>query len=315
VGRLVLLLVLVGCYKEHTFGDCELSCTAALGCPTGLTCLGGMCRMDGATGACSASAIDAPMDVMLSGIDSDGDGIDNAIDNCLAVMNADQADEDADGKGDVCDPCPIGPQPQDDLDHDDDGVGNGCDPNDDTVNKDRILLFEGFNNGALPGAARFGDSPGTVTDGAMRLVSNGTFTGYAWDQPATAQLAITTKVTVNPTGTNTYFAGTVDHIDPATGAGGGACANKYEPPNGVRYFAFVNTVDGSSPTSGIVSDSDFLEGGAYKITEQRVNGAERCNRDDVSGTGFGSFQTSGSSVGIGTRGTPATFEYVLIVGH
>ncbi|WP_216355496.1 thrombospondin type 3 repeat-containing protein [Geothermobacter hydrogeniphilus] len=39
-------------------------------------------------------------------IDSDGDGIDDTIDNCPTIANADQADADGDGIGDVCDACP-----------------------------------------------------------------------------------------------------------------------------------------------------------------------------------------------------------------
>ena len=37
-------------------------------------------------------------------LDSDGDGIANVEDNCAAIANADQADFDEDGLGDVCDP-------------------------------------------------------------------------------------------------------------------------------------------------------------------------------------------------------------------
>ncbi len=36
--------------------------------------------------------------------DSDDDGIINLLDNCVTVSNADQADADSDGQGDVCDP-------------------------------------------------------------------------------------------------------------------------------------------------------------------------------------------------------------------
>jgi hypothetical protein len=36
--------------------------------------------------------------------DSDGDGIDDTLDNCPLVPNADQVDGDADGAGDACDP-------------------------------------------------------------------------------------------------------------------------------------------------------------------------------------------------------------------
>src|SRR5207302_3157872 len=39
--------------------------------------------------------------------DRDGDGIPNATDNCPDTPNADQADADMDGHGDVCDACPM----------------------------------------------------------------------------------------------------------------------------------------------------------------------------------------------------------------
>jgi hypothetical protein len=41
--------------------------------------------------------------------DPDRDGADGAVDNCPQVGNADQADADADGQGDACDPCPADP--------------------------------------------------------------------------------------------------------------------------------------------------------------------------------------------------------------
>lgn len=59
-----------------------------------------------------------------SGLDGDGDGVDDALDNCPAIYNPNQADLDQDYLGDVCDP-----------DLDGDGVLNGldCNPNDPTV--------------------------------------------------------------------------------------------------------------------------------------------------------------------------------------
>ena len=41
------------------------------------------------------------------GLDSDGDGIPDALDNCPLIPNPDQADRDGDGIGDVCDKCPL----------------------------------------------------------------------------------------------------------------------------------------------------------------------------------------------------------------
>ncbi len=313
--RLAFLLFLVGCYNEHTFRDCELACTDALGCPSGLTCLGGMCRANGATIACSESPIDAPGDVMLSGVDSDGDGIDDAIDNCLGIKNADQGDEDGDLKGDVCDPCPIGPSAQDDLDHDGDGVGNACDPTDDTVNHDRIFMFEAFNDIPGAGATHFGDGNDSVNQGAIHIAPGNLFTGYAWDMPDAAQVTITTRMTISNGGVNMYYAGTVDRIDPTSGGSGGACANKYDATVGVRAFGYVNVIDGSSPGNGTVANSEFLEGAPYTIKEQRVNGAERCAREGLSATVFGPLQSGASFIGIGASRAPATFEYVMVVGH
>lgn len=73
--------------------------------------------------------------------DFDGDTVPDASDNCPTVANADQADRDADGTGDCCDPdepdadgdgvadacdnCPTVPNPGQ-LDSDGDGVGDAC---------------------------------------------------------------------------------------------------------------------------------------------------------------------------------------------
>jgi PKD repeat protein len=64
--------------------------------------------------------------VIAAPVDSDGDGVLDADDNCPATPNADQADADGDGVGDVCDNCPTTPN-ADQADADGDGVGDACD--------------------------------------------------------------------------------------------------------------------------------------------------------------------------------------------
>jgi len=72
--------------------------------------------------------------------DDDNDGVLDVDDNCPLQANADQADNDGDGLGDVCDPdddndgipdsqdlCPLIPDPAQ-SDFDGDGIGDLCDP-------------------------------------------------------------------------------------------------------------------------------------------------------------------------------------------
>lgn len=73
-------------------------------------------------------------------VDSDSDGVADGEDNCPEVENADQADMDEDGEGDLCDSdrdgdgadndadnCPDDPN-ADQADADQDGAGDACDP-------------------------------------------------------------------------------------------------------------------------------------------------------------------------------------------
>jgi len=64
--------------------------------------------------------------VVANSHDFDGDGIDNAADNCLLVSNPTQADGDGDSLGDACDNCPNVFNPLQE-DENKDGVGDYCD--------------------------------------------------------------------------------------------------------------------------------------------------------------------------------------------
>jgi hypothetical protein len=78
--------------------------------------------------------------------DPDGDGVLGTADNCPALANADQLNEDGDARGDACDPCPgIG---DGDGDSDRDGVGDACDPYPSTPG-DQLVWFSGFAEARL----------------------------------------------------------------------------------------------------------------------------------------------------------------------
>ena len=75
--------------------------------------------------------------------DLDGDGIEEAIDNCPGLQNPTQADVDGDSDGDACDNCPDVLNP-DQADLDGDGQGDACDPDRDG---DGILEDDGDGQG------------------------------------------------------------------------------------------------------------------------------------------------------------------------
>ena len=60
-------------------------------------------------GTLAAGSEDATVCATTVGHDEDGDGVDDACDNCPHVANADQVDSDGDGVGDACDPYPASP--------------------------------------------------------------------------------------------------------------------------------------------------------------------------------------------------------------
>ena len=66
----------------------------------------------------------------FDGVDTDGDGVADAGDNCPAVANEGQLDSDGDGDGDACDNCPAVANAGQ-LDSDGDGDGDACDADDD----------------------------------------------------------------------------------------------------------------------------------------------------------------------------------------
>src|SRR5262249_7671049 len=55
---------------------------------------------------CTGSGAGCPADTGLP--DGDGDGVCDAIDDCPAVADPSQADDDNDGLGHLCDPCTLG---------------------------------------------------------------------------------------------------------------------------------------------------------------------------------------------------------------
>ncbi len=111
------------------------------------------------SGDCTADPIDAPLDLFdaprgMPGVDTDGDGSDDDVDNCTTIQNPDQHDEDNDGYGDACDNCPSYPNTSQanvgeiNAGAAADPVGDACDPRPDQPGES-ILYFDTFADGSL----------------------------------------------------------------------------------------------------------------------------------------------------------------------
>lgn len=143
----------------------------------------------------SSGTVDQQINVKVTGgacdapADTDGDGIADATDNCLAVANADQLDTDGDGAGDACDldddgdgvadgddNCSLVAN-ADQADADGDGLGNVCDPN---AYAPTVLTeadnASGFEGGTLTTEGEFDDQDGDSTLTITKLSGDGTVT-------------------------------------------------------------------------------------------------------------------------------------------
>jgi hypothetical protein len=252
-------LVLAACYGPHA--STGAPCDPSLGnCPTGQ-----MCVAQGGEHVCLAQPpVDAPpADTGGDGMvvdgppdgpsdDVDGDGVPNASDNCPAIANPTQANEDGDPLGDVCDPCP---PYADNTDTDGDGVGDLCDPNPGAAG-DQLVLFEGFSDGIPASWVNMGGW--TASNGNAQIVSSDGAIAYLGPPlpAATARGTATAAVVADQLfGTAGKAFGIANPAESATGAAGLVCEllNGGGPSSGIGDLAMAAPV-ATMPLTWAVGD-------------------------------------------------------------
>ncbi|HEX5064168.1 MAG TPA: thrombospondin type 3 repeat-containing protein [Kofleriaceae bacterium] len=251
---------------------------------------------------------------MMTTLDSDGDGVLDAVDNCPTIANTDQRDHDGDLHGDACDHCPHLASTAD-PDGDFDGVGDACDPRP-SMGGDSRALFEGFydatsingwtNNGAGNWSVANGKLTQSSTTKDTQLVIPGNIT----------RAAATVSATVIQLGSGTGF--NTPHVSVSSGVGNNQsywCSVVDEGVNNNKVYAStfypVNQTNlpntdwnGTFQAGSVVQETTTLSG-SNNIC-QVVQGGTQAQVSAPIGN-------AGGQVQLGMRNLSASYDYIFIV--
>ncbi|MEO8842340.1 MAG: thrombospondin type 3 repeat-containing protein [Kofleriaceae bacterium] len=305
---LAMIALVAGCYDPHPAEG--VPCTDDHTCPSGQTCVGTVCLAHDPN-------VDAPhgIDGHITPNDDDGDGVDNAVDNCPSVPNADQANEDGDKFGDACDPCPV---EANDLpsDPDGDGVADGCDPHPNTAG-DKIVVFEGFANGIPTSWEVVGTT--SVAAGTMSLttVANNHTSVIAPGTFANATMTASIQVDMQ---VGTFDSATTLTMPYDPGTDNGIFCELYAPmatsPNN-RELELYSSID--SVNMGDVGHMTFNWALAtpYRVSLTRFGNKYTCTALDGATThstnGNSSPTPPTSRAAVAVYGANATVQWVMVV--
>jgi hypothetical protein len=222
------------------------------------------------------------------------------------MANANQANEDNDLTGDVCDNCP--PFPSNGADADNDGVGDACDPNL-LIPGDSITLFEGFSGGSIPTGWT---AVGTwmVADGNLvSLADGGVLSTLVIPYAHTPRQTISAFATIIALTSDVGGSiGVADRFDGTQGlhCGGGR--------TGGDIFGLINAANGVPQD---VKPHPFAVGTLYRITATRADNNHECTTVQANGntvttqTQFAS--ANGSNIGFRNRTASAAFPWIMVV--
>jgi hypothetical protein len=273
------------------------------------------------TASCSSDEIcdrtdpGGPVCISVDG-DLDGDGISNGKDFC-EHMPGGATDEDGDGIGDVCDPCPIAPPPST-PDPDGDAVDSPCDPDPRTPG-DQILLFEGFQQGLSTDWTPDTPAAWSTTVGELVVNTTGLTTLESIHIPVTPRVNMAVEASYRIDG---LVAGSTDHVvivggsDPRpAGVARMECGVQHDDTTNADAVAVIT--DQSSMQQ--VTNSAFDSARLYRVAGYSTSGQIGCTViGDGNALGIVHAPITPDSLGnisLGARATSARFQWVLVVGR
>lgn len=264
--------------------------------------------------------------------DRDGDGIDDAHDNCPDVANHDQANEDGDPRGDACDLCPA---IKDDSNRDDDGdgIGNDCDPQ--PAIKDTLIGFTGFSDPAQ--LAEFATRDfGTLADwsiagGQLHLTGATTARPYqlVWknhDVPGDVFVATNAHVDGLDAGTSVrILAVTGSYYEPPSGTPDNyACGMRADDAGDnvlVSAWHFTDPAnDNSTHTSGgqVAQNIDAKPAAplallARKVPDQNASTLDCKAAAQIHSLSVSTYVPGGGLPGVRAEGVTASYDWLFVV--
>jgi hypothetical protein len=269
----------------------------------------------------------AQLDAMVDGspnVDTDGDGVNDDVDNCIFIQNADQHDEDADFRGDVCDNCPtVANNDQANLleimaGNPADTVGDACDPRP-TADGESIVYFDALNRASLGadwtvinGTWSMGsDSMTTVdllSDQRVHDVAAGTVVDYL----------VETTFTFTGIDTGNVNGGVLFHMQ---GNNGWLCAVFHDstiaPPSSLLLWTIQNGAANFQRARADLAVESTV-GASYRIIGGAYGQERYCALDSmVTGTRatpFTSNQFADGPPGYRANRVTGTYSYLLVYG-
>jgi hypothetical protein len=295
VRGIVIAVALTACGDVEVGGPCSLDDP----CDDGAVCNLSADGSDGRAGIC----------IVGSG-DIDGDGLRNDKDFCNAKPGG-QFDEDLDGIGDDCDPCPIA-RPPAIADADGDAVDSPCDP-DASAAGDAIAVFDGFNAGMPSGWKtvgmwdfRGGEVIATANDPTM-------FATLLAPLPlVTTKLAVLAQYRIDRVDTTATqnFAGVTTVDRRPAGVSVVQC--------GGHRAGNVDSVLLDTDTGAMATplESLFDTAGRYRVAQRTTGAQAGCALQTETAMGAAQQSTGGESPtegGLVAKAVTARFQYLLVV--